>query len=444
MGQQKRKRRKHMRRRRRTIPLPVIVISGIVLAGVLITSVLSWARVFSASTDTADQTAAADAGQAEGDAADSTKTKAAKVSFCAVGDNLINEGGDYTADLLGLADAWSGEAGDGTYDFSPLYAQVKDTIGSYDIALVNQETVLGGAGVFDYQGYPSYNTPDEAAQAIADAGFDVVNINTNHTYDMGAAAIEHAQEVWAEQPVKTIGSYTSQKDRDSIRVVECDGLKIAFLSYSYGQNGYEQSDLPNDYYAAPFDKDKMKEEVAAAKDVADAVVVYMHWGEENTHELSDEQQDYAAFLAGLGVDLVVGSHAHVIQPVRYVSRGIQTTDDTSVSSKDGMLCVYGLGDFVSGYTLPKTILSGMFTCDFVCDDKGNVSVQNPVWHGLVEHNEDGADEVWLLSEYTQEQAESNSLLARVGENDEYSTSDPLAWAKETTRDVVGDVIEVEV
>lgn len=437
MEQQRKRRRK--RRRRHTISKPILVLSGIVIVLVIVTSVLSWGRVLTT------RTASNDTSQAAANQEQAKKPKAGKVTFCAVGDNLINEGGDYTVDLLGMGDAWSGETGDGSYDFSPLYAQLKGTISSYDIALINQETTLGGNTDYDYAGYPAYNTPDEMAQAVADAGFDVVNCNTNHTYDTWTDSIEHAQEVWAKQKgVSVIGSYASEKDRSNIRVLEANGIKVAFLSYSYGQNGYEQADLPNDYYAAPFDKDKMKKEIAAAKKQADAVIVYMHWGEENTHELSDQQKEYASFLAGLDVDLVVGSHAHVIQPVEYVSRGLPTTDGSDANAKNGMLCVYGLGDFVSGYTLPKTILSGMFTCEIVRDAKGNVSIQDPVWHGLVEHCEDGEDAVYLLSEYTQEQAENNVLLDRVGENDEYTTSDPLEWAKQTTRDVVGDAITVEV
>lgn len=380
-------------------------------------------------------------------------TQPATVSFCAVGDNLINEGGDYTADLLGLADARAGILGDGQYDFMPFYARLKKTISSYDIAFVNQETTLGGNTEFDYSGYPAYNTPDEVAEAVVKAGFDVVNCNSNHTYDTWTDSIEHAQKVWAAQKgITVIGSYTSDKDRQNIRVVERNGMKIAFLSYSYGQNGYDQDDLPNDYYAVPFDKKKMAKEVGRAQKLADAVVVYMHWGEENTHELSSQQEEYASYLAGLGVDLTIGSHAHVIQPVEYVSRdsSIATSeeDDEEDKGKDAtsnkMLCVYGLGDFLSGYTLPKTILSGMFTCDFVRDGDGNVTVENPVWHGLVEHNEGDEDTVYLLSEYTDELAQSNTLLARVGENDEYATDDPLEWAKQTTKDVVGDAIKVKV
>jgi poly-gamma-glutamate synthesis protein (capsule biosynthesis protein) len=182
----------------------------------------------------------------------------------------------------------------------------------------------------------------------------------------------------------------------------------------------------------------------------------MHWGEENTHELSSEQREYAQFLADLGVDLTIGSHAHVIQPVEYIERSASSSDkdedddasasqdDDAQTMRDDMLCVYGLGDFVSGYTLPKTILSGMFTCDFVRDEVGKVTVQNPVWHGVVEHCEGDSDAVYLLSDYDDDLAQRNTLLARVGENDEYTTSDPLEWAQQTTLDVVGDVIPVEV
>ena len=233
------------RRRARPNPAPLVVAALIVVALLVFAVVNVVSCVRGGASDKPD------AGASGTQTADSAQvaTTPATVSFCAVGDNLINEAGDWTVDLLGFADAWSGETGDGAYDFSPLYAQIRDEITSYDIAFINQETTLGGNDEFDYEGYPSYNTPDEMAQAVADAGFDVVNCNTNHTYDTWTGSIEHAQKVWSAQDgIDVIGSYTSQKDRDNIRVVERNGMSIAFLSYSYGQNGYAQADLPNDYY----------------------------------------------------------------------------------------------------------------------------------------------------------------------------------------------------
>ena len=166
-----------------------------------------------------------------------------RITFCAVGDNLANER------TLEIAEMWgSAGSGDGVYDFSPLYREIAPIVSGFDIAFVNQETVLGGNTDWDWSGYPSYNTPDSMAQALVDAGFDVVSSNTNHTYDYWTGPIEHMQQLWKSYPdIAFIGSYTDEEDRAQVRVVERKGAKVAFLSYSYGQNGYDQADLPNDY-----------------------------------------------------------------------------------------------------------------------------------------------------------------------------------------------------
>ena len=436
-GERKTRRRRKVRRP--TISTTLIVLSALICVGV----VAEIARAVITLAQGNRNYAGPQTTLVEEDVEAEATPAPRRVSFCAVGDNLINAEGEYTVDLLGLADSWDGQVEDGSFDFTPLYEKIKPTISAYDIALVNQETVLGGTGSFKYQGFPSYNTPDEVAPALADAGFDVVNCNTNHTYDLWTDAIEHAQAVWAnEGGVSVIGSYASEADRSNIRVIEANGLKVAFLSYSYGQNGYTQDELPNDYYAAPIDRDKMRTEIEAAQEIADAVVVYMHWGDEDSFELNEEQRDISAFLAGMGVDLTIGSHAHVIQPVSYVTRGIPTTDGSGANASNGMLCVYGLGDFVSGYTLPKNVLSGMFTCDIVASESGKVTIENPLWHALIEHNEGDTDAVYELIGYTEEMAQRNRLLDRAGEDGEGVADDRLSWARATTQEVVGDAIEI--
>lgn len=355
-----------------------------------------------------------------------------RVSFSAVGDNLMNE------NLLELADGWSGSMGDGSYDFSPLYAEVAPVIqGSYDVSFINQETTLGGNESFDYAGYPSYNTPDSLADAVADAGWRIVNTDTNHTYDTWTKSIEHAQGVWAAKTgLITIGSYDSDADRQTVRLVECNGIRLAALSYCYGQNGYEQDDLPNDYFAVPYDEAKMREDVARAREVADVVLVYMHWGEEYTNEASDEQRAIAQVCADIGVDVVIGSHAHVIQPVEWVER----------EGGGKMLCAYGLGDFASGYrNSPNCIMSGMLSCDFVRvgDDAaagdnvgpGGIAVENVTWHPLVEHMVGDTDVVRFVKGYSAADAEANELLSTVG--------DPSTWPLEKTREVIGDAVTID-
>lgn len=375
-----------------------------------------------------------------------------RMSFSAVGDNLMN------SNLLELADSWSGETGDGAYDFSPFYTEIASYIQNWvDVSFINQETTLGGTDNFNYEGYPSYNTPDSLADAVSNAGWRIVNLNTNHTYDTWTASIEHAQSVWAQKTnLITVGSYASEQDRQTLRLVECNGVRLAVLSYSYGQNGYEQSDLPNTYYAVPYDEETLKADVANARKVADAVIVYMHEGTEYTNEPNDTQRAIAQVCADNGVDVVIGSHAHVIQPVEWVDRA---------DGSGQMLCVYGLGDFVSGYTeYPDVVLSGMITFDLVknvqessegdgsaeatTEDSSatsvmatdgaysaGVTVENVVWHPLIEHMSGGSDTVRFVKNYTDEEARANELLTTL--------DDPLEWLKNKTKEVIGDTVTID-
>ena len=361
------------------------------------------------------------------DAGRTTKTGDGRVTFSAVGDNLYNK------NLLDLADAHADSMGDNQYDFAPFYRDIKKLVQSYDISFINQETTLGGPDRYGYNGYPSYNTPDSLADAVADVGWRVVNTNSNHTYDTWVPSIEHAQSVWDAKRDKlfTIGSYTSEEDRQSIRMVECNGLRIAFLSYSYGQNGYIQADLPNDYYAVPYTTEGMQADVKRAQKYADAVVVYLHAGEEYKHDPSEQQRTWTQECADAGVDLVIGSHVHVIQPMEWL--------DAADGGK--MLAVYGLGDFLSGYhNYPETILSGMFTCTFerVKESKEGarkVAVKDVKWIPLIEHWEDGNSTVRTVKGYTDEQARANELLAGL--------PDPLGRIKQTTSDVIGPDFEID-
>lgn len=351
-----------------------------------------------------------------------TGSGAGRLSFSAVGDNLMND------NLLALADSWAGEAGDEQYDFSPFYTEVGAYIQSnVDVSFINQETTLGIYQNYGWLGYPSYNTPPSLAQAVADAGWRFVNCNSNHSYDTWSESIENAQRVWSEQKsLLTIGSYTSEEDRAKVRVVECNGLRVAMLSYSYGQNGYEQAELPNDYYAVPYDEARMISEVSRAHEVADAVVVYLHFGTEYSSEASEEQVQLAQVCADNGVDVTLFSHSHVIEPVQWINR----------ASGGQMLCAYGLGDFVSGYEdYPQTVLSGMITFDFVAQEDGSVAVENAVWHPLIEHMEGNTDVVRFVKNYSDEEARNNVLLSNL--------DDPRQWLVDQTNAIIGDAIAID-
>ena len=329
-----------------------------------------------------------------------------KVSFAAVGDVFA------TNMNLHIADAYSGSTGDSQYDFKPYYRAVSEEVNARDLRLINQETPCAGTDDGrEYTGYPVFNTPDSSIHSLADVGFNIANFNSNHTWDMGEYGILRSHDLFAEHPgVALIGSYASAEDRSTVHMVERNGTTFALLSYSYGDNWYgtDPAAFPNNYYTCQFDKAVMADEIARAKKVADAVVVYMHWGSEYVTDPKDEQLDYAQFLADQDVDLVIGSHAHIMQPIRYV---------TGASGKR-VPVVYGLSDFITGWTLTDTILSGMFTCDFVWhDDK--LEVENCAYLPAIEWSDGGDTYVRFLKDMTTAEIDANTRTSDVGNDSEY-------------------------
>ena len=353
-------RRQAVAKRKKTINRPALA-----LAAAAVVAVLAIGGLVASCGAPADQPATDTA--AENQTATFEPTT---VHFVAVGDNLPEE------QIGAWADAQAGTTDDGLYDYTALYAPIKSYIASADLAYVKEETHCGGDDIGP-KGYPSFNTTDAMADALVDTGFDLVASASNHSYDWG-------------------------------------------LDYTYGVNGYEQSDLPS--YAVNFiDKDRIASDVAAAKQQADVVLVAMHWGTENLMEADETQTEYAQYLADLGVDVVLGSHPHVIGPMRWVE------------GKDGnrTLVAYSLGNFVSRHEAPspKNELEGMLSCDFVRSEDGSVSVQNVVWTPLVNHT-DGEDfAVYALKDYTNELAAQDSVFSEL--------EDPVAWLKETSAEVVG-------
>ena len=344
-------------------------------------------------------------------------TGPARVSFVAAGDNLPE------IKIAEYADAQAGETDDGAYDYSLVYAQVRPYVEAADLAYVKEETHLGGDDIGP-RGYPSFNTTDSMANALVGAGFDLVGSASNHSYDWGYfGANEHSRAVWNEQPVAFAGTATSNEEAARIATVEREGITFALLDYTYGVNGYDREDLPS--YAVSFmDKDRIADDVARAREQADVVLVAMHWGTENLMEADDTQLDYAQFLADLGVDVVLGSHPHVIGPLSWVE------------GKDGhrTLVAYSLGNFVSNHDVPgpENELEGMLSCDFVRDEAGGeIRVENVAWTPLVMHTDGTSYAVYALRDYTAELAVAHPVLSGL--------EDPIGWLGEKSREVVNSL-----
>lgn len=254
-----------------------------------------------------------------------TKVIHKKLSFIAVGDALIHNGV-----YLDAQQKEKDTNGYYQYDFKSMFTDIKDIIKNYDLKFYNQETIIGGKnrGVSTY---PRFNSPDEVGLDLIDAGFNIVNLATNHTLDKGEKAILYSRKFWKGQDVLAIGSYDSFEDRDQIIIQKKNGITYAILGYTTVTNGLK---VPSgkEYLLNVYNKDKVKEDIEKVRDKVDVLIVSMHWGVEYTHQPTSQQREIASYLSSLGVDVVIGHHPHVIEPIEY-------TDDT--------LVIYSLGNFIS-------------------------------------------------------------------------------------------------
>lgn len=316
------------------------------------------------------------------------------VSFVGVGDNLIHD--------TVYKDA---EKEDGSYDFTKMYADIKDEVKDSDIAFINQETVLGGTQL-GLSGYPTFNSPTEIAKNLETIGFNLVNLATNHCLDKYESGISNELAAFSETEMIVNGVYTSQEAYEQIPTFKKKGITFSFLAYTYGTNGIE---APNPYNVSYFSDEKITSDVTKAKEISDVVIVSAHWGDENTFAPNDYQKHYAQLFADLKVDVVIGTHPHTIQPVEWVNgaEGNQT------------LVVYSLGNFIGGMLTTDNAIGGMISFDFVKDAKTEeINIKNVKWTPTIIHFEGNQNnilaerynyKVYQVKNYTDELANKHVL-----------------------------------
>lgn len=314
-----------------------------------------------------------------------------KVTLVAVGDNLIHN------TLI-----TAGEQEDGSLDYTSLYANIKPEIEKADIAVIDQETILGGSS-FEYTGYPLFNSPWEIGDAAIDAGFDIFNCATNHTMDMGWAGIEKELEYFSgKENVVALGINEDERDYNSITYYEKNSITFALLNYTFGTNGIP---LPEDkpWCVNLLDKDKVTADIKEARENADVVIVFPHWGTENSHDVSDYQKEYTKLFSDLGVDIVIGCHPHVLQPVEWV---------TNESTGKKMIVYYSLGNFISHQIELDQLCGGM--AQLTIEKHGDeIEISSAKLVPIVCHYNRGENDkfvfdVYKLSDYTDELAASHS------------------------------------
>ncbi|MBQ3066109.1 MAG: CapA family protein [Clostridia bacterium] len=316
-----------------------------------------------------------------------------RASFLAAGDSIVHEGIWMEAQKTARA-AGNGQA----YDFSHLFTEVVDTVSSFDIAFINQETLMAGEA-YGYSGYPRFNTPRQLAHDIIDTGFDVVNIANNHMMDMLAEGLAETMDFWDTLDVTLLGAYRNAEDYDTVRIVEQNGITIAFLSYCYGTNGLS---MPAGYeMIIPYlNEDVIRRQCAAARASADFVVVSVHWGEDSYQPVTGDQKKYAQLFADCDVDVVVGHHPHLIQPMEWIE---------GVNGKR-MLCAYSLGNLFSLMADAYNMVGGFLTMDFVKEGE-DCRLENVCFLPTMFHYNTGffGQKIYFMEDYSEELAAKHGV-----------------------------------
>ena len=302
----------------------------------------------------------------------------------------------------------SGLMEDGSYNYDHMFAQVKTDIEEADIAIVNQEVILGGREL-GLSGYPAFNAAFEVGDSLVDAGFDVILHATNHALDKGKKGLLNCIQFWEEQypDIAVLGIHESEEDAQEIYVQEINGIRVAILNYTYGTNGIA---LPKDmpYAVELWDEKQISEDVVRAKEMADFIIVCPHWGTEYVLEETADQRKKAQFLADLGVNLVIGTHPHVVEPVKWISG----------AEGNQMLVYYSIGNFINatsgtGNGKAARMLGAMAEVTIAMNEETQEAyISEYGIEPLVTHNVSGSGQIttYKLSDYTEELAKQNEMI----------------------------------
>jgi poly-gamma-glutamate synthesis protein (capsule biosynthesis protein) len=232
--------------------------------------------------------------------------------------------------IVGAYDATSGR-----YDYEPTFRYISDYISGADVAVGNLEVTLAGP---PYKGYPRFSSPDELAVSAREAGFDVLINANNHALDRGVEGFNRTLDVLDSLQFLRAGTYrdSAELERYHPLIIEKNNIRFAILNYTYGTNGLK---IDPPYVVNRINRDRIRIDLEKAELAeADFTIVCIHWGKEYERIENDEQSELATYLFELGADAIIGSHPHVVQPIRYI-----TLPGDSV----GRPVVYSLGNFVS-------------------------------------------------------------------------------------------------
>lgn len=252
---------------------------------------------------------------------------------------------------------------DGGYDFRPMLSEIKPIVEDYDLAYYNQETILGGTEL-GLSNYPRFNSPQEVGDAFLDAGFNLVSVASNHTMDKGEEGVLSSLNYWNSKDAYVAGSYTSFEERDEPVIKEVNGITYSFLAYTMWNNGLT-TPTGKEYLNNEYSDELAKADIERVRDQVDVVIVAMHWGTEYSLGVSEKQKEVASYLASLGVDIIIGAHPHVVEPIEFI-------DDTMV--------IYSLGNLISdqeGVERLTGLMAAVTIKKVVENDVTTITLENP-------------------------------------------------------------------
>lgn len=344
--------------------------------------------------------------------------KTSSFTFAGVGDNLIHDA-IYLEYLNGNTN----------FDFNQDYALMKQYIEPVDLAYINQETVCAGEE-FGLSNYPTFNGPTQILDATFNTGFDWFAASSNHSLDVGAegliAELNYIHERYPD--VSITGAYRTQEESEKYVVREVNGIKVGLLGYTYGTNGVP---LPEDkpWILDLIDEEKIKNDVQEISQISDVQIVSMHWGTEYNTEIEPDQEELAKKMNEWGVEVIIGTHPHVIKPAEIIKGEDQDT-----------LCYYSLGNFLSAQDTNDRMVGGMasFTLNYDFTNK-ETTFENVEFTPTITYFEPNFAnfKTMTIHEYDNNYA-SNHYVTALG----YDMS--KEWIQNYVKEIVGEPEGIEV
>lgn len=341
-----------------------------------------------------------------------------RIHIVAVGDNLVQTAVYREA---------SYHSDDGTYNFLPLYENVRSIIESGDISILNQETLIAN-GEYEISGSNfNFNSPVELGDDMIKLGFNVFTMANNHVLDKGTGGLEATLDYWDSRcemnDIVVCGAYRNEADMQNIRTVTVDGVTFAFLAYTEHMNGYS---IPADSplrVVLTSETDVIQSQIRQAQEIADVVIVAAHWGVEDTHTVSDDRRLLAQEMVDWGADVIIGTHTHTAETMEYITRSDGTQG----------FVFYSLGNFISAQTDNFNLVGEIADFDVVIDGETNeVALENVGVIPVINHYDDGSFSnmrLYPYNMYKSELADSHGVP--------YA---PAGTAKNFSMDVVDSII----